>query len=224
MSAALNRKLLNNCVQDKESASFKEPRSHAKTENGQVPPVAIHRLGIAQNSVLAQIAEELSAPIILASCLDGYNVMQYNSFGLDLDSGFCRLAHASHHICQAGMQLFPDIGLCPELSFFRKRSGDDLARFYIGIPIKNVSGKNVGSLAVLQASKSIAANGFSLRRFYEMGQMLVINAAVPSAPEPSDPDNHIEDRITEAANKNLAISSQVSLLEHLRLTALQAKG
>ena len=119
---------------------------------------------------LAKIANILNVPIVIASYNNNLNIMGYYSYGLDVKSDFCRLAHASHQLCRNGMQIFPDITKCNSINKIYGHKSTDVARFYVGVPIRNKDNEIIGSMAVLQESKLIAKNAFSLQQLRDIGQ------------------------------------------------------
>lgn len=121
-------------------------------------------------TLLKKIANDLNVPIIIASCRNELNIMCYHSFGLDGASELCRLAHASHQLCCNGMQILPDVTKCEGINKIYGNRSADIARFYVGIPIRNAHNEIIGSMAVLQESKLIAKNAFSLRQLREIAQ------------------------------------------------------
>ena len=167
MSIELDRNILKKCVQrnlkSNASQSFLNQNrfDDIKPKNDNMIP---------EVTLLKKIANDLNVPIIIASCRNERNIMCYHSFGIDARSDFCRLAHASHQFCSNGMRILPDITKCEGINKIYGNRSTDIARFYVGVPIRNAHHEIIGSMAVLQESRLIAQNAFSLRQLREIGQ------------------------------------------------------
>jgi hypothetical protein len=127
----------------------------------------------ASGSMMETIAHELRVPILLAALRDHNNVMQYFSYGINIETDCCHLAVISDTLCQNGMQILPDYRKNPDLAMFKGRCLADRARFYVGIPIKDKCGSVIGSLAILQESRLIATLGFSLEKMQEQSKRMI---------------------------------------------------
>jgi GAF domain-containing protein len=123
-------------------------------------------------SMMEAMSRELGVPVLLASLRDRYEVMQYFSYGISIESDCCHLAIISDTVCQKGMQIVPDYRNNADLAIFKGRCREDRARFYIGVPIKDGAGEVIGSIAVLQESRLIATLGFSLEKMQAQGKRL----------------------------------------------------
>ena len=167
MSVKLDRDILKNCVRrnfnSKTSLAVVSQNSFEETE-------AKNEIFKFNKFELNKIANVLNVPIVIASYNNNLNIMGYYSYGLDVESDFCRLAHASHQLCRNGMQVFPDITKCNSINKIYGYKSSDIARFYVGVPIKNKENEIIGSMAVLQESKLIAKNAFSLQQLRDIGQ------------------------------------------------------
>ncbi len=126
----------------------------------------------ASGSIMEAIAIELDVPIVLAGLRDHNDIMQYFSYGISVEIDCCHLAVISDTLCQSGMQILPDYRKNANLAKFQGRCLEDRARFYVGIPVKDDRGMTIGSLAIMQESKLIATQGFSLEKMQEQSKRL----------------------------------------------------
>jgi hypothetical protein len=176
VSDALNRNVLNDCIQrDQTIARAFEVFAQLRRKNLTSVPSNDGHATNESGSILRSIATTLGVPIILASFKNACNIVQYSSYGISVDNDFCRVALASDKICKSGMQIIPDYRTSSKLSFFTGRSASDMARFYVGLPLKDERGNIIGSLAILQESKCIAKYGLSINKMHEQGKMLIRN-------------------------------------------------
>ena len=167
MSIKLDRDILKNCVRRNFNSNISQD---IVSQNSFDEIQTKNEIFKSNKFELNKIANVLNVPIVIASYNNNLNIMGYYSYGLDVESDFCRLAHASHQLCRNGMQIFPDITKCNSINKIYGHKSSDIARFYVGVPIRNKENEIIGSMAVLQESKLIAKNAFSLQQLRDIGQ------------------------------------------------------
>jgi GAF domain-containing protein len=174
VSVALDRNLLTR-IDDTDQMvrrAFTTLTQLQRRKNGmEDEPVLQARSG--SGSVMETIARDLDVPILLAALRDRNGIMQYFSYGINIETDCCHLAVISDTLCQDGMKILPDYRRNQDLAMFKGRCLADRARFYVGVPIRDGEGNVIGSLAILQESRLIATLGFSLEKMQAQGKRLM---------------------------------------------------
>ena len=119
---------------------------------------------------LAAIAAAMDVPVVLATFRDENDVQTFATHGLGLMNNLARFAAICDELCGERVVVIPDTRIDPALSSLARHWPDEDICFLVGIPLRNVGGKRVGSLAVMNSSRAVARNGISFRTLSDVGK------------------------------------------------------
>lgn len=119
---------------------------------------------------LAAIAKTMDVPVVLASFRDEHDVQTFATHGLGLMNNLARFAAICDELCGERVVVIPDTRIDPALSSLARHWPDEDICFLVGIPLRNVDGKRVGSLSVMNSSRAVARDGISFRTLSDVGK------------------------------------------------------
>lgn len=119
---------------------------------------------------LAAIAAAMDVPVVLATFRDENDVQTFATHGLGLMNNLARFAAICDELCSEREVVIPDTRTDPALATLARHWPDEDICFLVGIPLRNVDGKRVGSLAVMNSSRAVARNGISFRMLADVGK------------------------------------------------------
>ena len=140
----------------------------ARQEN-RCTPAAVGALHQSNRISLAAIATAMDVPVVLATFRDENDVQTFATHGLGLMNNLARFAAVCDRLCSERVMVITDTRLEPALATLARHWPDESIRFLVGIPLRNVDGKRVGSLAVMNSTQAVARKGISFRMLADIG-------------------------------------------------------
>jgi hypothetical protein len=122
---------------------------------------------------LADIAILLGVPVVIATNTHSHPLRSHSTFGLDFGVNWAQFAAAVDAQCVKGASIIPNIEKHPELSRWSASLIRSDIRFFAGVPLCDVDGWRVGSIAVIAEQKAVARKGIPIRRLGELGRQFV---------------------------------------------------
>lgn len=122
---------------------------------------------------LAMIAEMLDVPVVVVSHSDVDANRTHSAFGLDFGIVWSEFSAAVDAQCTKGATIIPNVEVHPELSRLSRPLVERNIRFLVAIPLCDVDGWRLGSIAVLADQKSVASRGIPIRRLGELGREFI---------------------------------------------------
>ncbi len=119
------------------------------------------------------IAKLLDVDIVIINRTDANALRTYSTFGLDLELNWSEFAAAVDEQCVKGASIIPNVEVHPELSRWAAALVKRDIRFMVGLPLSDVDGWRVGSIAVLANHKAVALKGIPIRQLGELGRQFV---------------------------------------------------
>jgi hypothetical protein len=119
---------------------------------------------------LWEISQLLEVPIVFATKCDGDSIRTHSTFGLDLAVNWSAFAAVIDSQCIKGATVVPNVETHQQLARWSRTLIDRDIRFLAGIPISDVDGRRVGSIAVIANQKMVARKGIAIRRLGELGR------------------------------------------------------
>lgn len=120
---------------------------------------------------LASIATAMNVPAAIATFRDGDGEQSFTSHGLESMPDLARFAAACHALCVERVVVIPDTRSDPALATITRHWPSDDFRFLVGIPLRDLDGRRVGSLAVMNSSRSVARTGICFRTLTNVGKV-----------------------------------------------------
>lgn len=115
-------------------------------------------------ATMSELALYLDAPILLVTMVENSNLLTYHSYGLAPGRTLGKLSTLCHKKCRQGTYLKADI--TPDKDFAEINEAVDIGdnHFFIGVPVCDDDGDIIGTIAVLDESRNIAAKGYSISK------------------------------------------------------------
>lgn len=122
---------------------------------------------------LADIARVLDVPVVVATQNDPAAIRTHSSFGLDFGVNWSEFIAAVDALCTKGATIIPNVVANPELSRWIGPLVERNIRFLVAIPLCDIDGWRLGSIAVVANHKTVARQGIPIRRLGELGREFV---------------------------------------------------
>lgn len=122
---------------------------------------------------LADIARVLDVPVVVATQNDLAAIRTHSSFGLDFGVNWSEFIAAVDALCTKGATIIPNVQANPELSQWIGPLVERDIRFLVAIPLCDIDGWRLGSIAVVANHKTVARQGIPIRRLGELGREFV---------------------------------------------------
>lgn len=122
---------------------------------------------------LSEIARLLDVPVVVATYCNAQGVRSHATFGLDFGFNWSEFAAALDAQCTKGAKIIPNIESHELLTRWSGSLVKRGIRFMVGIPLCDVDGWKIGSIAVIADQKEVARNGIPIRRLGELGKEFV---------------------------------------------------
>lgn len=119
---------------------------------------------------LASIAAAMEVPVVIATYRGENNIKTVATHGLDLMNNLACLAAACDDICTDRVVIIPDTRKHPAMAKLERHWPNSENCFLVGMPLRDASGKRVGSLCVMNTSRAVARSGISFRTLAEIGK------------------------------------------------------
>jgi hypothetical protein len=119
---------------------------------------------------LASIAGAMNVPVVIATYRGDNNVKTIATHGLDLMNNLACMAAACDDLCIDRVVVIPDTRTSPALSDLARHWPNTENCFLVGMPLRDATGKRVGSLCVMNNSRAVARSGISFRTLAEVGK------------------------------------------------------
>lgn len=120
---------------------------------------------------LASIATAMNVPAAIATFRDNDGEQSFTSHGLESMPDLARFVAACHALCVERVVVIPDTRSDPALAMITRLWPSDDFRFLVGIPLRDLEGQRVGSLAVMNSSRSVARTGICFRTLTNVGKV-----------------------------------------------------
>ena len=112
---------------------------------------------------LASIAAAMDVPVVIATYRGESKIKIVATHGLDLMNNLACLAAACDDLCTDRIIVIPDTRTHPAMASLARHWPNDENCFLVGMPLRDASGKRVGSLCVMNNSRAVARCGISFR-------------------------------------------------------------
>lgn len=119
---------------------------------------------------LASIAKAMDVPVVIATFRAENYVKTFATFGLDLANNLAPFAAVCDTLCGERAVVIPDARTNPAMAGLKRHWPSEDICFLAGIPLRNIDGRRVGSLCVMNNSRAVARSGISFRTLSDVGR------------------------------------------------------
>lgn len=132
---------------------------------------------VRRGTSLADIARLLDVPVVVSTQTNPEEIRTHSSFGLDFGVNWSEFIAAVDALCTKGATIIPNVQANPGLSRWISPLVERNIRFLVAIPLCDLDGWRVGSIAVMAQHKIVAQRGIPVRRLGELGRDFIGLAA-----------------------------------------------
>jgi GAF domain-containing protein len=123
---------------------------------------------------LARIAQVMQVPVVVATFRDERGMKIFATFGLNLAANWAQFADKCERLCSEGAVVIPNIATHKAFEDVGRPAQLEDVRFFVGIPLRDETGRNVGSLAVMNSQAAVASKGIAISQLSALGKALMV--------------------------------------------------